>query len=109
VAYPEHADRLQQLIDRLWDQADVFTWDFIHPEQKGSWSLKNVLPVFAPDLAYDDLDIQHGMAAVVKYSEMIASNSTEDQAALRNQLLEYCERDTYAMVEIHRGLCELTS
>ena len=103
-AFPGRADRLQSMIDRLWDQAEVFTWDFIHPDQKGSWSLKNVLPVFAPDLAYDDLDIQHGMAAVVKYSEMIASSSEEEKATLRNQLLKYCERDTHAMVKIHRSL-----
>jgi hypothetical protein len=106
-AFPGRADDLQGMIERLWDQAEVFTWDFIHPEQQGSWSLKNVLPVFAPDLAYDDLDIRHGMAAVVKYAEMVASDSGEDQANLRNQLLEYCERDTYAMVQIHRGLREL--
>lgn len=106
-AFPNHADRLQGMIDRLWDQAEVFKWDFIHPGQKGSWSLKNVLPVFAPDLAYDDLDIQHGMAAVVKYAEMVTSDSEEEQAALRNQLLDYCQRDTYAMVEIHRGLHEI--
>jgi len=79
----------------------------IHPDQKGSWSLKSALPVFAPDLAYDDLDIQHGMAAVVKYSEMIASSSEEEKATLRNQLLKYCERDTYAMVEIHRDLQQM--
>ncbi len=106
-AFPSRADRLQGMIDRLWDQAEVFTWDFIHPDQKGSWSLKNVLPVFAPDLAYDDLDIQHGMAAVVKYSEMIASSSEQKQKTLQGQLLEYCERDTYAMVQIHRGLREM--
>ncbi len=59
------------------------------------------------DLAYDDLDIQYGMAAVVKYGEMIASSSEQKQKTLRNQLLEYCERDTYAMVQIHRGLREM--
>ena len=47
------------------------------------------------------------MAAVVKYSEMIASRSKEEKTTLRNQLLEYCKRDTYAMVKIHRGLQQM--
>jgi hypothetical protein len=97
-AFPERADRLQNLIDRLWDQTEIFTWDFIHPAQKGSWSLKNVLPVFAPDLAYDDLSIRHGMGAVVKCAEMAAATSESETRALRQQLLDYCQRDTYAMV-----------
>jgi hypothetical protein len=38
---------------------------------------------------------------------MVAAETAEEKAALRDQLLNYCERDTYAMVEIHRGLREL--
>jgi hypothetical protein len=106
-AFPEHDGALQDLIDRLWDQAEVFKWHYIHPDQKGSWSLKTVLPLFAPDLDYADLDIQHGMAAVVKYGEMIAEDSPSDADEIREQLLSYCERDTYAMVEIHRSLQNL--
>ena len=42
-----------------------------------------------------------------EYGEMIASSSEQEQTPLRNQLLEYCERDTYAMVQIHRRLREM--
>lgn len=107
-AIPERHDALQQMIDRLWDQAEIFkNWHYMHPAQKGSWSLKAVLPVFAPRLAYDDLAVQDGMAAVRQYAEMAETNSTPKKRELRDDLLTYCERDTYAMVEIHNRLKEL--
>jgi hypothetical protein len=106
-AFPEREAEIQSLIDRLWDQEEVFKWDFIHPDQKGSTSLKAVLPIFAPELSYDDLDIQHGMAAVVKYAEMLASSDLETREMIYDQLLNYCERDTYAMLRIHNSLAEI--
>ncbi|MCS4047583.1 hypothetical protein GGQ04_002732 [Salinibacter ruber] len=80
----------------------------MHPSQKGSWSLKKVLPAFDPDLEYGDLDVQEGMEAVVEYSRMIAPETSESEAQeIEEDLLAYCEQDTWAMVVIHRELSDL--
>jgi len=107
--FPQWEDPFQNFIDRLWDQGEIFQdGHYVHPSQKGSWSLKKVLPAFDPSLEYDDLDVQEGMEAVVEYSRMIAPNTSESDAEeIEEDLLKYCERDTWAMVVIHRKLSEL--
>lgn len=109
AAFPQWEDLFQNFIDRLWDQAQIFQdGHYVHPSQKGSWSLKKVLPAFDPNLEYDDLDVQEGMEAVVEYSRMISPETSESEAEeIREDLLKYCERDTYAMVVIHEALTDL--
>jgi hypothetical protein len=108
-AFPQWEDQFQSFIDRLWDQGEIFQdGHYVHPSQKGSWSLKKVLPAFDPSLEYDDLDVQEGMEAVVEYSRMIAPETSESEAReIEEDLLEYCKRDTWAMVVIHKELSEL--
>lgn len=108
-AFPTNSGALEGIIDRLWDQADIFmNWHYIHPRQKGSCSLKRVLPAIAPKLAYDDLAIQDGMAAVRQYDALTRATSASEKEVLREKLLAYCERDTYAMVAIHEALSHMT-
>ncbi|WP_259182564.1 DUF2779 domain-containing protein [Salinibacter ruber] len=108
-AFPQWGHQFQGFIDRLWDQGEIFqNGHYVHPSQKGSWSLKKVLPAFDPSLEYDDLDVQEGMEAVVEYSRMIAPETSESEAEeIEEDLLEYCARDTWAMVVIHKKLSEL--
>jgi CRISPR/Cas system-associated exonuclease Cas4 (RecB family) len=108
--FPQYEDELENIIERLWDQAKIFkNWHFIHPDQKGSWSLKSVLPIFAPDLDYGDLDVQNGMEAVIHYDEMVNEASPVAQEEIYQNLLDYCERDTFAMVRIHQEIKDLVS
>ena len=104
-AFPRHEETVQSIIDRLWDQRDIFSdWHYIHPEQKGSTSLKEMLPALT-DTGYEDLGVQEGMEAVIAYEEMTdPSTSQSRRKELREQLLRYCKRDTKAMVEIHWAL-----
>ena len=72
-AVPEFRDRLEDIIDRMWDLEVPFAkrwyWD---PKFDGSSSIKNVLPVFAPEFSYQDLEINKGDLAQLKYAEMIS-------------------------------------
>jgi hypothetical protein len=110
-AFPRWEGRFQSFIGRLWDQGKLFQdGHYVHPFQEGSWSLKKVLPAFDPDLRYDDSGVQEGMEAVVEYSRMISPETSESEAReIERNLLEYCERDTWAMVVIHRRLSELVN
>jgi hypothetical protein len=94
--------------DVFWDQYEIFSnWYYTNLEQKGSTSLKDVLRAVVPQFSYEDLDIQKGMGAVLAYDKMLDSTSQEKRERLRQQLLRYCERDTEAMLEIHRTLRDL--
>ena len=78
---------------------------YLHPTFKGSASIKKVLPVLCPELSYQDLEIQNGGAAVIQWHHMTDGRMTEDQAKQTFQdLLKYCELDTWAMVRIWEEL-----
>jgi hypothetical protein len=77
------------------------TGDYIHRDMHGSASLKSVLPALLPELSYDDLEVQNGgqasLLAELWYDGQLANEEWEK--AYPN-LLKYCERDTFAMVEL---------
>jgi len=97
--YPEYSDFLLDLNERTIDLADIFKEKmFVHPQIKGSWSIKNVLPVLAPNLSYKNLSIGKGDDAMVAWWELV-NNDPIDQKT-KEALLEYCKLDTLAMVKI---------
>lgn len=73
----------------------------------GSFSIKSVLPAIFPNdpkLNYDNLQqVQNGTDAMTVFSNLEKMNPT-DQKIARNNLLEYCKLDTYAMVKIWQEL-----
>lgn len=103
-AVPEVAAKLDSIAARLWDQRDVFCRDYDHPGFLGSTSIKYVLPVIVPGLSYTDLAIQQGEDAQAVWSAMIACQDESAKAQMVADLRDYCQLDTYAMVEIQRAL-----
>jgi len=107
--YPKHKKAIGKWIDNIQDlmvpfrQRDVYFWKF-----KGSYSIKNVLPVLVPQLSYEGLEIADGGAAMEAYHQMCAAkNNPEKLAQIRENLLAYCKLDTLAMVQILETLGEL--
>lgn len=105
--FPEHALTLQSIIDRLWDQLDIFRNHYTHPDFCGSNSLKNVLPVLVPSLRYEDLDVQEGTEAQAVWNLMLNTTSETEKNEVIEHLKAYCKLDTLATLEIHKVLCEL--
>lgn len=103
-AVPEIAAKLDSIAARLWDQREVFCRYYDHPGFLGSTSIKYVLPVIVPGLSYADLAIQQGEDAQAVWSEMIACQDASARAQMAADLRDYCQLDTYAMVEIQRAL-----
>ena len=99
---PEYAEPLQSIIDRLWDQLDIFRNYYMDHRFKGSNSLKNVLPIMIPSMSYENLAVSDGTEAQVAWNEMIQLSNGDEKNKLINELKEYCGQDTLAMVEIHR-------
>ena len=107
AAFPEHASTLQSIIDRLWDQLDIFRNHYTHPDFCGSNSLKDVLPVLVLSLRYENLDVQDGLEAQAVWNLMLESKNVHEKMDMIKNLREYCKLDTLATLEIHKVLCGL--
>lgn len=101
IDFPQYAVGINAIIDRLVDLMPPFRPNkTVYGEAfNGSYSIKKVLPVVVPELSYNDLIIQEGGTASFKYGQMNNLNEVEKEI-LRIDLLEYCKRDTFAMVRI---------
>jgi len=104
--YPEYADFLLSVNDRVYDLMDVFQKGFyLHPGFKGKTSLKSVLPVLCPELSYETLTIQNGGEANIKWHHWTEGQFRGDENDLTKEaLLAYCKLDTWAMVRIWQEL-----
>ena len=74
---------------------------YYHPGFGPAFSLKRVLTVLCPGEGYADLDIQDGGTATVLYQRML-----EGEGELAQALLDYCKRDTWALMRVHHALLE---
>lgn len=96
---------LLAIADRLVDLQPVARNHWYHRDQKGSWSIKAVLPTINAGLGYDELAIKEGGAAQLAYVEAI--DPTCDpvrKAEIDRALRDYCRRDTEAMIALYRTL-----
>lgn len=105
-AFPEYAAFLKGLNTRVIDLMKPFADETImDPAFKGSASIKAVLPALLPELSYDDLDIREGASAARLWKEVTLTNpQAHERDKVYADLVEYCTRDTWAMVAIHGTL-----
>jgi hypothetical protein len=103
--FPDLSEQLLSMCDRIVDLHPVAKHNWYHPNQRGSWSIKAVLPTVAPELSYDDLAVGDGGAAQEVYLEAISSDTTDARRAEIDRVLRiYCGRDTEAMIVLSRHL-----
>ena len=108
-ANPHLSDFLLGVNDRIYDLMEVIKKQkYLHKDFKGKYSIKNVLPVMCPELDYSNLSVSNGAQAVNVYESLIFGNYPPEQKEKAFQeLLEYCELDTWAMVRIYQELVKL--
>lgn len=100
-AQPKLRKRLLGMVDRLVDLLPLYREHYYHPEQRGSWSLKAVLPTSAAGLAYEGLEVANGLDAQVAYLQLLdGALSSQEGAALRSSLETYCLNDTAGLVAL---------
>ena len=98
--FPKYEKELKSMIDRVVDLQVVFKgFHYYHPSQKGSNSLKAVLPVFS-DKKHSDLEISDGTESFTAFYDKYYLGKDVS----RKDLLDYCALDTLAMVEILEGI-----
>lgn len=93
------------------DLLDVFKGGlYYRKEIGGSFSIKSVLPAMFPsdpELDYHNLDRVHNGTEAMNVFPIIRFLPKEEQEIARQDLLKYCELDTYAMVKIWQELVKL--
>lgn len=106
--YPDHADFLLGLNERMVDPEDLFKTAYVDARFNGYTSIKKVLPVICPELSYAELDVQDGTGAMEAWERLVDPNTTDaERRQIAIALRRYCELDTFAMVEIFRFLQRL--
>jgi hypothetical protein len=102
---PERAAELQSIRSRMVDLLPIVRDHVYDPAFGGSFSLKRVLPALVPHMSYQGLAIAKGdVAAAELWRIMFTPMPESERQYVSEALLEYCRRDTHAMVELHRAL-----
>lgn len=106
---PEFSKFYENLNARVYDLMIPFKNGHYNDRRfKGSYSIKNVLPVLVPELSHKDLDINNGSLASESWAQMCFDGLSQAEAeAIKAKLLEYCALDTLAMVKIYEKLADL--
>lgn len=118
--YPQYAARLEDISNRLFDliyiirtngplyrslgysDRDSKNINYYHENLGGSYSIKKILPLFT-NLSYASLNIANGEEAYVAYANFPKLDE-ETFKQTYDDLVEYCQQDTWAMVEVLNGL-----
>jgi predicted RecB family nuclease len=102
---PEFAEPIKRIQSRLWDLLPVIRNHVYHPAFAGSYSLKAVLPALVPAMTYEGMAVANGQDAGLAWESLVRGNL--DQFELdktRKALLDYCGKDTLALVRLLAAL-----
>ena len=109
IDFPEYKGGIDAVISRLVDLAEPFRKKhYYHHKMQGSYSIKYVLPALVPELSssYSDLEIGSGDKASTIFHELLTGTFQGNNITARENLLTYCQLDTWAMVKIlHVLIC----
>jgi hypothetical protein len=109
--FPGFKDFFEEVNAKTVDLMKIFSERlYVHPEFKGRSSIKKVLPVLCPNLpSYSELGIKEGLTASISWYRAVKweQMAEAERLGIFNDLLEYCELDTRAMVEIFNVLAAL--
>ncbi|MBE7423522.1 MAG: DUF2779 domain-containing protein [Zoogloeaceae bacterium] len=102
--FPDIGKQIAAILSRLYDLYPLAQDYYYHPDMRGSWSIKSVLPTIAPELDYGNLgEVRDGSSAQEAYRAIISPNPHRGwTASLPADLRAYCYRDTLALVEVAR-------
>ncbi|MBI4677428.1 MAG: DUF2779 domain-containing protein [Elusimicrobia bacterium] len=110
-AFPKHAKRLISLRERLWDLAGPFRNRlYMHPEFKGRWSIKAVLPAMVPGMGYEGMAIAEGTEASIAYLNLMEGKLSKAEAQKTIAALKaYCGQDTLGMAKLWEALRKIAA
>ena len=105
--YPDLKRELNFLIDRVVNLESIIKRNFYHPDFHGSTKLKKTLPTLVSNMFYDGLEIVDGDEAMATFAYLALGKYKKTEVeSIRRNLLEYCKRDSLAIVKLHQRLIE---
>lgn len=106
--FPEYRAKVENILSRIVDLYAPFgDFNYYNSKQKGSASIKEVLPAITGK-GYKDMEISDGQVASISYLNIAFGNvSNEQKEKTRKELEGYCCLDTNGMVWIVEKLKEL--
>ena len=104
--FPDLAQDLGSIRRRLVDLIKIVKKHVYHPDFKGSFSLKSVLPALS-DVDYADLEIDDGRLASVRYLNAFKTSDLMERQSIFDDLRAYCDRDTLATFKVKHALQKL--
>lgn len=103
---PEQQQALESLLTRLVDPLPLIRKAIYDKAFNGSFSLKQVAPaLLGSQYSYDNMAIANGSDAQRAFEKLLDSEGAAKEK-LRSDMLEYCKKDTYVMVELVKWLYE---
>lgn len=100
-AFPKYKTEIEERINRVKDLMMPFQKKYYYTyKMQGSYSIKSVLPALIPELSYESLEINEGGLASTAYESLYYETDLMKIAETRNNLLQYCKMDTFAMVKL---------
>jgi hypothetical protein len=107
-AHRDYKQWTDNVSGRIKDLLDIFkSFSYYHPNQRGSASIKNVLPVLA-EKSYEAMEIGDGEDASLAFLEMAYGDiADERREKIRDDLKQYCCLDTEGMLLIVKKIKEL--
>ncbi len=110
--YPDLAGEIERINGNIVDFMAPFSKRQYYTRQmQGSYSIKKVLPALYPDdeeLYYANLDGVHNGTEASSAFLSLKDKPPQEQSEIRQNLLRYCELDTYAMVKIWEKFRQVT-
>ena len=106
--YPEFTASIDDIISKITDLEKILKSSYYHPGFQGRTSIKKTLPVLAPDLSYEGMEIADGGDASAAFGFLRTGKMPSPNEMIEN-LLAYCKLDTLGMVRIHEQLVEEAS
>jgi predicted RecB family nuclease len=98
---PQFSAHVKKIQRRLWDLLPVMRNHVYHPAFAGSYSLKTVLPALVPEMSYDGMVVADGLDSGLAWASLIRGGLDQvERERVEKALLEYCRRDTLALVKL---------
>lgn len=109
--HPQFSEFTTDMNLRLFDLMEIFRDQLYEdPGAKGSYSIKNILPLLAPDMSYEGMEIGDGATAMSSWHTVVyGGGGVERKEETRSALLQYCKLDTLAMVKVFWWLRDLVN
>jgi CRISPR/Cas system-associated exonuclease Cas4 (RecB family) len=108
--FPDLEEPLTAIANRVCDLEIILRNNFYDINFHGRTSIKKILPVIAPEMTYEGLEIGEGAGAAAEFA-FIAMGLYDKQKAeeTKKHLLKYCALDTLALVKIHDFLTSVSN